>query len=365
MPKKLDIKFEQQNNSNMVNLKQKPTVLKKSKTLSLKYLVVFITILLMSLMFFFTNRKIDGIYVKNYLGLFSDFVFTPFSKVQSIGNRINILILGKSGEGHNSPDLTDTIIFASVSFNNNSSIRLISIPRDIWIPEIRAKLNSAYYWGKQKDNNGSSLSKELVEGVMGEPIHYVVVFDFSSFTKIIDVLGGVEVNVERGFVDEKYPIVGKENDLCNGDRIYKCRYETITFEKGKQLMDGGTALKFVRSRNAQGEEGTDIAREQRQQAIIVAVKNTVFSTKTLLNPKKMLGIWNVLKETVETNINESSAVVIARKILDARKDIKSSIIPESFLINPPISSKYDNQYVFIPKLGSWLGVKDWVKNFLN
>ena len=290
MPKKSDIKFEQQNNSSMVDLKQKPTVLKKNIKHPLKYLVIFITILLMSLMFIFTNRKIDGIFVKNYLGLFSDFVFTPTSKIKSTDQKINVLILGKSGAGHTAPDLTDTVIFSSVSFNNNPSIRLISVPRDIWIPEIRAKINSAYYWGKQKNNDGMSLSKDLVEGIVGEPIHYVVVFDFSSFTKIIDVLGGVEVNVERSFIDEKYPIAGKENDLCEGDKTYKCRYETITFGKGKQLMDGTTALKFVRSRNAQGDEGTDIAREQRQQEIIVAVKNTILSTKTLLNPNKMWGI---------------------------------------------------------------------------
>jgi LCP family protein required for cell wall assembly len=364
MPKKLDIKFEQQNNSSMVNLKQKPTVSKKNNKRSIKYLVVFVTILIMSLMFFFTNRKIDGIYVKNYLGLFSDFIFTPISKVKVTDQKINILILGKSGEGYTAPDLTDSILFTSISFGN-PSVRLISIPRDIWIPEIRAKINSAYYWGKQKNNDGMLLSKDLVEGIVGQPIHYVVVFDFSSFTKIIDVLGGVEVNVEKSFVDGKYPIAGKENDLCGGDRTYKCRYETITFKEGNQLMDGKTALQYVRSRNAEGDEGTDIAREQRQQKIIVAVKNTVLSIKTILNLKKIWGIWNVLKETVETNINESSGVIIARKILDARMNVKSSVIPGNFLINPPISSKYDNQYVFTSKEKSWESVQKWITEFLN
>ncbi|MFH1971572.1 MAG: LCP family protein, partial [Patescibacteria group bacterium] len=348
MPKNLNKKFEQQNNSSMEEVKQKPTVLKKNKFFSLKTLLASITILLLLFIFLFTNRKIDGIFVKNYLSLFSDFIFTPTSKVQSKDNRVNVLILGKSGEGHTAPDLTDTIMFASISFID-PSIRLISIPRDIWIPEIRAKLNSAYYWGKEKDSDGMFLSKKLVEGIMGHPIHYIVVFDFSSFIKIIDVLGGVEVNIDRSFIDEKYPIAGKENDLCDGDRLYKCRYEIIQFEEGKQLMNGETALKFVRSRNALGDEGTDIAREQRQQKIIVAVKNTVLSSKTLLSTKKLWGIWDVLKETVETNFDESSAVVVARKIFDAREDIVSSVIPEDFLINPPVSSRYDNQYVFIPK----------------
>jgi len=364
MPKNSNKKLEQQNNSSTTNLKQKPTVLKKNKLFFFKKILTFLTILLLLFIVFFTNRKIDGIFVKNYLGLFSDFIFTPVSKIQSTDSRVNVLILGKSGEGHAAPDLTDTIMFSSISFNN-SSIRLISIPRDIWIPEIRAKINSAYYWGKEKDNDGLFLSKNLVEGILGQPIHYVVVFDFSSFIKMIDVLGGIEVNVEESFVDEKYPIAGRENDFCDGDKLYKCRFETITFKEGNQLMNGETALKFVRSRNALGSEGTDIAREQRQQKIIVAVKNTILSSNTLLSPRKIWGIWNILKDTVETNFDESSAVVVARKIFDAREDIKSSVIPENFLINPPISSKYDNQYIFVPKNGSFSYIQEWLKDFIN
>jgi len=362
MPKNLNKKLEQQNNSSTANLKQKPTVLKKNKSFFFKKILSFLTILLLLFIVLFTNRKIDGIFVKNYLGLFSDFIFAPVSKIQSTDSRVNILILGKSGEGHAAPDLTDTIMFISISLNN-PSIRLISIPRDIWIPEIRAKINSAYYWGKEKDNDGLFLSKNLVEGIVGQPIHYVVVFDFSSFIKIIDLLGGVEVNVERSFTDEKYPIFGKENDLCEGDRTYKCRYEIVTFNQGKQFMDGETALKFVRSRNAQGDEGTDIAREERQQKIITAVKNTILSSRTLLSPKKMWGIWKVLKETVETNIDEPSAVILARRTLNARENIKSSVIPKDFFVNPPISSKYDNQYVFVPRNNNWDEVKNWINSF--
>ena len=364
MSKNIDDKLEQQNNSSTEELKPKPTVLKKTTHLFFKILFSLVTVFLLLFILVFSNRKIDGIYVKNYLNLFSDFIFTPASKIESEDNRINILVLGKSGEGHVAPDLTDTIMLVTISLDL-PSVRLISIPRDIWVPEIRAKINSAYYWGKQKDGNGISFSQSLIENILGQSIHYSIVFDFSSFTRIIDVLGGVEVDVERGFIDEKYPIAGKENDLCDGDKTYKCRYETISFEKGLQLMNGDTALKFVRSRNAQGDEGTDIAREQRQQKIIVAVKNTVLSSKTLLNFKKVLSIWDVLKETVETNVDESSAVIVARKIFDAREDIKSSTIPEELLLNPPTSLKYDNQYVFVSKSGDWKEIQSWITTFKN
>ena len=364
MLKKTDRNSKRQDNSSTQEPMPKPSVLKKNKFFSFKNLLVFLTVFLLVFIIFFTNRKVDGIFVKNYLGLFSDFVLAPVKKVQSTEGKTNILILGKSGEGYTAPDLTDTIMFVSISLDD-PSVKIVSLPRDIWIPEIRAKLNSAYYWGKQKENNGFSLINKIVEEILGKDIHYTVVFDFSSFVKIVDVLEGVEVDVERDFTDEKYPIAGKEDDLCDGDKNYKCRYETIEFKKGKNLMDGETALKFVRSRNASGEEGTDIARGQRQQRVIVAVKNRVLSFETLLNPKKIWEVWNVLKETVETNIDESSAVVIARKIFDAREKIESFVIPEDFFINPPVSLKYDNQYVFIPKNGSFMQLREWVEDLFR
>ncbi len=141
--------------------------------------------------------------VANYLHLAGDFIFSPTSQLKSQNGRTNLLILGKSGAGHDSPDLTDTIILASIS-DKSPSIDLVSIPRDIWIPEIRAKINSAYYWGKQKEAGGGlKLAKSLVEEITGQPIQYGLVVDFDGFTEIVDVVGGIELNVEHTFVDEK------------------------------------------------------------------------------------------------------------------------------------------------------------------
>ena len=81
---------------------------------------------------------------------------------------------------------------------------------------------------------------------MGQPVHYALLIDFSSFKKAIDVLGGVDVNVERSFDDFHFPIEGKENDSCNGDPTFSCRYEHVSFKKGWQKMDGDTALKFAK-----------------------------------------------------------------------------------------------------------------------
>jgi LCP family protein required for cell wall assembly len=305
-----------------------------------------------------------------YLDLATSFIFAPNSKVTAIDDRVNILVLGKSGQGTSSPDLTDTIIFASLDLQK-SKISLVSLPRDIWVPAIRAKINSAYYWGNKPANSqpvpggGLKLAKSLTEEIVGQPIEYAVVLDFSGFEEMINAVGGIDVNVERPFTDNKFPIPGKENDLCNGDKEYKCRYETITFEKGLMHMDGALALKFARSRNAEGDEGTDLARAARQEKIIQALKEKILSKQVLLSLTKLIRLYKAVMKNLETDIPPSTQAVLARKLFNSRKNIKSSVLPADLLTSPKISARYDYQYVFLPKSGDWKEVQNWIQDLIK
>lgn len=294
-------------------------------------------------------------------------------RIASFNGRTNILIMGKSGESHAGPDLTDTMVLVSVSLNS-AGITTISIPRDLWIPEIRAKINSAYYWGDKMtpyfDNSKNTkigFAKTIAAEVVGQPIQYGAVIDFSAFKDIIDALGGVQVNVERNFTDNLYPIAGRENDDCGGDPTFACRYQAVTFTAGMQMMNGETALEFVRSRHAEGEEGTDIAREARQQKVIDAIKNKITNPLIFLSPKVDLAMLNVLKKYVETDIDARSVLVIGRKAFEGRGSVKQLLIPEELLFNPPISKTYDFQYIFIPKAGNgkWQEINNWVTTILH
>lgn len=322
---------------------------------------VYLTILLIGLV-------VKKTQIPFYFGLARDFIFISDDNVKSFEGNTNIILLGKGGKNHKASDLTDTIIFTSIS-HSNFSISLISIPRDIWIPELRAKLNSTYYWGNQKkEGGGLILAKSTVEQIVGEPVHYALVVDFEGFKHVIDVLESVEVEVERTFVDEKYPIVGREDDECDGDIEFKCRYETVKFEMGIRTMDGDTALKFVRSRNAEGDEGTDFARAERQQKVINAIKERVLSSEILFSPKKLIELKNVLLEYSESDIDSTAAASLSRRILQSRNNVSSHLLAEELLENPPKSPRYDNLYVFIPKTedplsGSgqvWSRVHEWV-----
>lgn len=293
-----------------------------------------------------------------FVGLLIFLSKTAVLKIKSQDGRVNVLILGKGGVGHAGADLTDTMMLASISLTKKS-VNLISIPRDIWIPEIRAKINSAYYWG------GLTLAKEITQKIVGEPINYALVLDFSSFKEIIDALGGVKIDITASFTDNLYPIDGREEDMCNGNKELKCRYETIRFEKGINYMDGATALKYVRSRNGDNNENTDIAREARQQKVISAIKNKILSKGTLLNPFKLYKVWKVVGSSVETDMDFSSMFILGREILNIDGNIRSYTIPDGILINPPKNQKYDYQYVFVPQKGDWSEFQNWIKDLIK
>lgn len=130
-------------------------------------------------------------------------------------------------------------------------------------------------------------------------------------------------------------------------------------------MNGETALKFVRSRNAEGDEGTDFSRQARQQKVLDAIKNKVFNKEVLLSPNKLRKLKDALVESTETDIDPQALAILARRTLQARNNIVSQILPESLLENPSISPRYDNLYVFIPKSDDWREVHVWIECILR
>lgn len=313
------------------------------------------------------NSLIAQTQLGEYLALGKAFAGRNVSLLSSTDSRVTVLVLGKGGKDHEAPDLTDTLMVASFSLNTPGEIDLISLPRDIWIDPLKAKINSLYYYGNlKKPGGGLVLAKSTVEEILGTPIHYAIVVDFSGFEQVINALGGVDVEVATPFVDTKYPIAGKETDECGGDLTYACRYETISFDQGTQHMDGATTLKFTRSRNAQGDEGTDLARAKRQQLVMVAIKNKLTSRQVLTSPKTLTAVYEAALAAMETDLDRQQLAVLARLALDARDNVTSHVLPEDLIYHPP-DYLYSYQYVFIPSSedGSWSEIQEWVKSIIS
>ncbi|MFZ2664105.1 MAG: LCP family protein [Patescibacteria group bacterium] len=327
------------------------------------------------------------------LYIFKDRIKQTFNPITIVSNvaaanlketdgRINVLVLGSDkrdmGAEQGRSTLTDTILVASIGTTDNDVV-LISLPRDLWVSDYQTKVNAVYAY------KGIDGLKEQIEKVMGIPMHYHILVTFNLFEQAIDVLEGIEVNVENTFVDKYYPIEGKENDTCGktqeeidklGDKIseydFPCRFERVEFGAGIQKMDGKTALKYARSRHGDNDENTDFARAKRQQKVIAAIKDKAFSLQTVLSPTKIKGLYDAYAQNVDTNIDFQTLenfYLLSQKldfskiisvVLDDRSDANSG----GLLYHPVDSTLYGGAYVLIPQTGDFSQIHAYVQKYL-
>lgn len=297
--------------------------------------------------FLFTrvSRAFEGITPTNatgILGRLQSFTQPAEKKLRGeTDDRMNVLILGIGGEGHEGSQLADTIVVASFKPSTKQAT-LFSIPRDfiVDIPNYGfRKINHANAFGEEAGPRGSGaeLTSSILSNVLSAPIHYFVRVDFSGFEDVINDLGGIDVDVERAFVDYEYPT----EDFG---------YQTIRFAAGRQRFDGATALKYVRSRHGTNNEGSDFARSRRQQKVIVAVKERAFSLETILNPSRITSALETLGEHIQTSFAPWELLRLAQLVKDVNTDavINRSLdtTPEGLLVS---SVGIDGAYILEPR----------------
>ncbi|MBI3577486.1 LCP family protein [Candidatus Gottesmanbacteria bacterium] len=283
--------------------------------------------------------------------------------LKSSDNRTNVLLLGIPGGIHEGADLTDSMMVLSFQ-HKTKTLTLISLPRDIWSDTLKDKINSAYHYGEEKKKGGGMLlAKVIAEDVVGIPIQYGLVVDFSGFRRVLDDVGGITVLVAQTFTDSEFPIEGKEDDPCDGDPKFRCRFETIHFEAGKQHMDGITGLTYVRSRHAEGEEGSDFARGRRQQEVIVALKTKLTSPLTWLPPGHIGRILESLDAATDTDMKLGELLTFGKLVARVKADRISRVSIEDQLTSPPLWM-YGGKYVLVPK-EDFVKLHDYVRQVLE
>ena len=272
-------------------------------------------------------------------------------------DRINFLILGIGGAGHDGPELTDTIIFSSVQ-PSTKEVGMMSIPRDLSVPIDGygwKKINHVNAYGEQEEyGHGPELAAETIGEILDQEIHYWVKVDFQGFEDFIDAIGGLEIDVDRSFTDPAYPIDDGEGNII-----------TLEFEEGLQKLDGEMALQFARSRHGNNGEGSDFARAARQQKIILAVKKKLLSPTTLLNPSRITKMIDTLKENIHTNISTWEMI----RLVNLGNIFDSDNISNVVLTTAPGSALYDTYvngaYVILPKNNDWTPVRSLAKNIFH
>jgi len=242
--------------------------------------------------------------------------------------KINILLLGIGGEGHEGGTLTDTIILASLrpgaDKDSPGEVALFSIPRDfiVKLPDglDYRKINSAYAYGNLKEPEvGAKWAREAVEEWTGEEIPYYAVIDFAGFEQAIDDVGGIDVYIENSFTDSSYP-----------DNRFGY-LPTLSFKEGLEHMNGERALQYVRSRHGTNGEGSDFARSKRQQKILSSFKEKI----TQLRISTSLGTISRLLDTFSSNFKTNLQPWEFKRLYNLSKDI-----PQKNIL--PLSLDYDS-----------------------
>jgi len=259
-------------------------------------------------------------------------------------NRINILLLGNGGANHPGGGLTDTIQVISLNISCKK-VLMISVPRDLSIDVAgtgERKINEAYAVGERLgQGKGGQIAKETVARVVGLKINYFMRIDFSGFSRLVDVIGGIDVMVDEKLKD---PIV------------------RLNLEPGQYHMDGKEALAYVRSRKTTN----DFDRARRQQKVIVAIKNRLLEDKILLEPNKINEIINILAKNLNFDIELTEIPRFTNLISGINvADIKNKVLDNNKTDNL-LYSTYNRrgQYILLPVGGSWQKIRMKVRELL-
>jgi LCP family protein required for cell wall assembly len=241
------------------------------------------------------------------------------------GARVNILVMGLDApldsHYHAQPNFdihtasgsrTDTMMLFSVD-PKTSEVGILSLPRDTRTIIVGRedygydKLGHAHAYG------GPDMTVATVSNLLSVPIHYYVRVNSDGVAKIIDRLGGVEIYVEH-------------------DMHYHDPYQdlNIDLQQGLQVLNGEQAAQYMRYRS----DGNDITRIERQQKLITALKEQVFSLGTITRIPSLIG---EISDAVDTNLTAGEMLTYARmaaKLSDVV--IKTGFLPgENTTITDP------------------------------
>ncbi|HET8991732.1 MAG TPA: LCP family protein [Candidatus Saccharimonadales bacterium] len=224
-------------------------------------------------------------------------------KGQATG-RINILLMGRDGGNTKQPDVTNTMVVASIDVVNNN-ISLISIPNNLWVNDSNGASMVSHVFERgeysfsgginpnssdtQTIDAGFKLADQSISGVLGIPINYNVIINFAGLQQLVDALGGITINVPATLTD---PTMAWQNN----------KQATIV-NAGIQNLNGKQTLLYVMSKESTSES----AREQRQRAVLSAVFSKIMTTASLANPLTLSNIISSLGSNVASDISMTDA----------------------------------------------------------
>ncbi|GAB4147416.1 MAG: hypothetical protein OHK0017_09110 [Patescibacteria group bacterium] len=209
---------------------------------------------------------------------------------------------------------TDTNIVASYFWKTNK-LTMVNLPRDfkIYNGKEYSKINAYMYSGANTDSVKEEGLAKFIGKELDIPIHYWASIDIDGVAKLVDTVGGIEVNVESSFTDCMFPT----KDYS--DYMRPCP----NFEAGKQTMNGDRAVIYARSRHSfnNPKEAIDFARSRRQTIVIQALAEKLMSQLNVKGISQNVDLPNQVLGIMENHLRIS---ITPGELLALNKHIKES-----------------------------------------
>ena len=190
--------------------------------------------------------------------------------------RLNILLIGLDKASGRTATLTDTLMVVSID-PVGETVSMLSIPRDLVdvpLPDgtkYISKLNSLYSYAEaHRDafpDGGPKALEDAIGTLLGVKIHAYALMEMMAFVEMVDTVGGIDLVVPRAFTDPEYDGMG-------------LGHHGYTIEAGPHHFTGYDALGYVRTRR--GPTETDFKRQERQQEMLIALRDKMLDAGSLL-----------------------------------------------------------------------------------
>lgn len=229
--------------------------------------------------------------------------------------------------------LTDTIVLVFINPEKKATT-FVSIPRDLFVDG--RKINEyATLFGPDK-------LESVLKDITGFQIDKYLEIDFTAFTETIDMIGGINIEIDQEIIDTNYP---------NGDLGYK----RVVFKPGIEKMNGERALEYARSRKST----SDFDRSLRQQKVLIAIKNVLAKKSIINNVNFYIALFQKVEKNIDTDLNVFEALQYFDTYQENHIFAGNILSNENFLYS---SKSVTGQSMLLPKNGDF---KDFQRKLLE
>jgi LCP family protein required for cell wall assembly len=260
--------------------------------------------------------------------------------------RVTVLLLGIDFAPGRDHHLTDTMLVASIDPRTGEGA-LVSVPRDLYGTPLgdgrvyNAKLNSLMSVAADDPATyplgGPGTLKAAVGALLGTRIHYFAAIDIEGMRQVIDIIGGVDVVVERTIDDPRY------FDSLTGQRGFY-------LDAGPRHLDGATAMAYARSRQGAGDD--DFTRAERQQHLLTAIADKLTAGNLLVT---LPGLLDAVRDNMATDIPSGRLPLLAAEAEGADLGSLDRVVLQPPEHVTPMSDPVAG-YVLVPNLDAILAL---------